>query len=70
MLRPPTLNANPLFKFLWTPAETTKPEPNVYHFAPQSTTFAEYYDRVQVQLETLTSMTNLLSSIYNKIIIL
>ena len=49
------------FKFLLMPAKITKPEPKIYHIAPQSTAFADYFNGVQTQLETLASMDDLLS---------
>ena len=56
-----------LFKLLWKPARTGKPEVRVYFIPPmsESRVFADYFDQVQAQLETLASMDDLLSGTYN-----
>ena len=45
----------------WKPGRTQNPHPRVFTINEDSKAFQDHFDQVQEQLETLTSMDNLLS---------
>ena len=45
----------------WTPGRTQNPQPREFTLSESSKAFADHFDEVQEQLETLASMDDLLS---------